>query len=147
MTTLVFRYGVMASDSGGWVGGIVTPWSRKLIRGKSGVIYGGCGSAARVSEFFSWVESGEDAGEMVVPQVQDDGSDFVVLIWRPDRGLFLLTAQGEEDLRGSPYCAIGGGAGVAYGALHHGASAVEAVEAAIAHSDCAAGKPQFLVTA
>lgn len=145
MTTIVFRDGVMASDGGAWVDGVVTPWARKLIRGGGGVFYGGCGSAARVSEFFAWVEGGEDAGEMVVPQVRDDGSDFIVLIWRPSRGLFLLTAHGEEDLRGYPYCVIGGGAAVAYGALHHGATAVEAVEAAIAHSNCAAGHPRWLV--
>jgi len=81
---------------------------------------------------------------MVVPQVRDDGSDFIILVWRPDAGLFLLTAQGEEDLRGCPYCAIGGGAEVAYGALHYGASAVIAVEAAIAHSTCAFGAVQYL---
>lgn len=145
MTTIVFRDGVMASDSGAWVEGIVTPWAKKVIQGKSGALYGGCGSAARVSEFFAWVRDGEVAGKMVVPQVRDDGSDFIVLIWRPESGLFLLTSGGEEDLRGYPYCAVGGGAAVAYGAFHHGATAVEAVKAAIAHSDCAAGEVQYLV--
>jgi hypothetical protein len=145
MTVVIFRDGVMASDSGAFIGGVVTPWARKLIRGRSGIFYGGAGDGAAVSDFFRWVEAGEDLGKMVVPQLRDDDSDFIILIWRPDWGLSLMTARGEEDLRGCPYCAIGAGADVAYGALHHGATAVEAVEAAIAHSSNCAGVAKFLV--
>jgi hypothetical protein len=139
MTVLVFRYGVLASDSGSFVGGIVTPWLRKIIRAADGVLYGGAGSVAGVSEFFGWVERGRE-GEKPLPMREGGESSFLILTWRPDWGLSLLTSEGEEDLRGCEYYAIGAGAEVAYGALYMGASAPDAVRAAIAHSTGAHGK-------
>lgn len=139
MTVIVFRYGVLASDSGTFFDGLVSPWARKVIRGASGNLYGGCGVAACVSNFFEWVESGEYEPEMPLPVGMDEDGDFIILTWKPDWGLGLLTWKGFEDLRGSPYYAVGAGAGVAYGALHHGATAAQAVQAAIAHSTYAAG--------
>ena len=139
MTVIVFRYGVLASDSGVFVGGIVTHFGRKLLRGADGVLYGGAGSSAGVSNFFRWVEDGKQEDLMPTPREVDGGGSFIVLTWRPDWGLSLLTFAGEEDLRGNHYYAIGAGADVAYGALHMGASAVDAVRAAIAHCPDAAG--------
>lgn len=135
MTTIVYRDGVMASDTGAAFGGVFHPWARKMVRGRGGDLYGGAGNAAEVTAFFAWVEGG-CVGDIPVPRLlENDGSSFIILIARPDPGspVELYTANGTERYH-APCMAIGSGAEVAFGALYAGADAETAVRAAIAHS-------------
>lgn len=58
MTVIVFRDGVMASDSGAFSGDRVWPWLRKIARGPDGVLFGVTGSAAVAGGFLDWVDGG-----------------------------------------------------------------------------------------
>lgn len=138
MTTIAYRDGIMAADSGCYTGGAEHCWTRKIAVGKSGTLYGVTGGAAESEGFLAWVDAGEDQSSRPMPR-QIGPSDeyrtsFGVLMVTPDGDISFLTAQGPERYPGAPYMAVGAGAEVAFGALFAGASAEIAVAAAAAHS-------------
>jgi hypothetical protein len=145
MTTIAYRDGVMASDTGVWIGDGVHSCARKLAVGADGTLYGGAGNSALVNTFLKWVDSGYQ-GDMPKPTPKgDDASSFVILISPPDgQTIRLLTAQGEEEYV-AEYFAIGGGNATAFGALFAGASAETAIAATIEHGCSAHGKIATIV--
>lgn len=145
MTTIAFRDGVMASDSGSWSGDASHGWARKVAQGPDGTLYGTAGNAAECGEFLNWVDGG-CVGERPKPEttnVEKNESSFIVLIARPGARIGLLTAKGEERYD-APYYAIGIGAPVAFGALFMGATAEQAIEAAKEHGAGAFGRVQSM---
>ena len=143
MTTIAYRDGVMASDSGCWHGDALHPWAQKLLRGPDGTLYGGLGSAAAVNTFFEWVEGGS-VGPMPTPtRLDDDRSTFQVLIVPPSGRAKALNHDGYEHF-GGPYVAVGAGAPTVYGALFMGATAEQAIEAALMHGSGAVGLVQSI---
>lgn len=139
MTTIAYRDGVMASDSGCYTGGAEHAWTRKLAAGKDGTLYGVTGGAAECETFLTWVDAGEEAATRPIPRQigasEDYRSSFAVLIAPAEGDITFLTAQGSERYPGAEYMAVGAGATVAFGALFAGASAEAAITAAAAHSD------------
>lgn len=138
MTTIAYRDGVMAADSGCWVGEAAHRWARKLAKGKDGVLYGVLGYAAPAENFLRWVRSGYFGAQPQPVLGTDNQSDFCVLIAPPAGELRYLTARGEEVFD-APYYAAGAGAEVAFGALFVGANAVTAIRAAMEHASGAFG--------
>ncbi|MBO3760368.1 hypothetical protein [Ciceribacter sp. L1K22] len=140
MTTIAYRDGVMASDTGVWISGAAMPWAEKLIRGGSGTLYGCAGNGAHVAAVLQWVRESDGFGLSSLPRGTPTGNDgesssVVILIVPPDGPLRLATAYGDEIYPDVPYFAIGAGAATALGALHAGATARGAIEAALMHSD------------
>lgn len=133
MTVIAYRDGVMAADTGAWLGDAVVRGFRKVARGPDGTLYGGCGSMARVCEFLTWVDGG-CLGEMPLPQKEEAGrSDFSVLIVRPDGLVEVLCHEGRAIFGAMPYMAIGSCAEVCLGAMFAGGDAETAVAAALEH--------------
>jgi hypothetical protein len=143
VTTITYRNGVMASDSGCWIGDAAHQWTRKLARGPDGVLFGVSGNAGKAASFLAWVDSGY-AGEMPHPARDGDHDDFVVLRADPGGALRLLCSGGLETMPGAPYFAIGSGSPTAFGALWAGASAEDAVRAVVEHGHGARGRVQTI---
>lgn len=143
MTTIAYRDGVMAADSGVWFGDGLAPWARKIVRDAEGTLYGVAGNAGQASDFIEWVLAGS-VGEPPAAEKQDDGvSSFIVMKVTRGGPVRILTAYGCE-VYAAPYFSIGAGNVAALGAMFCGASAQRAIEAAIAHASGAIGPVQFM---
>jgi hypothetical protein len=145
MTTIAYRDGVMAADSGAWAGDAAHGWARKLAKGPDGTLYGTAGNAAEATTFLDWVEGGCVGARPAAVREGEDGKDssFIVLAAPPTGRLILITARGEEKYD-APYYAVGGAAACAFGALFAGASAETAIEAAKEHGSSAFGRVQTI---
>lgn len=148
MTTIAYRDGVMAADSGARNSGACIPWAQKLARGHDGTLYGVSGSAAESTMFLEWVRDGVHTGKEQ-PKPRPTGecqSSFIVLVAPVIGPLRLITAYGDESYY-APYFAIGAGAATALGALYAGASAEGAIYAALCHADGASGTVNIITHA
>lgn len=133
MTTIAYRNGVLAADSGVWIGEAALPFARKLAKGKSGTLYGVSGSAAEGAKFIAWVEAGEIGDCPRGEAIEGDRSSFIAIAVAATGQVRLIVARGDEIYE-APYFAIGAGNVGALCALYAGADAIGAVEAAIAHA-------------
>ena len=142
MTTIAYRDGIMASDSGSWAGEARHGWARKLARGPDGTLYGCAGNAAQADGFLKWVDAGCQGDHPKADREGQDGreSSFIVLAVTPGGPIRLITARGEECYTDAPYYAIGAASATAFGALFMGATAEQALKAASEHGSGAFGK-------
>lgn len=144
MTTIAFKDGIMAADSGAWAGDASNSFAYKLAVGQHN-LYGVSGNAAECQGFIDWVNDGEAKGMMPKPRpIGDYESSFIVMRASGFNGkhggvVSVLTAHGEEEYETS-YYAIGAGAQAAMAAMYVGASARKAIKAAKAHASGAFGK-------
>ena len=143
MTTIAYRDGVMASDSGAWSGNSSHGWARKLVKGADGTLYGVTGHAAECSSYLAWVDGGCEGAEPKPRETKDEGNSFMVLRVTPRGRIEFIGAYGAE-VYDAPYYAVGAGAEVAFGALYMGATAAEAIEAAREHGSGAFGAVQTI---
>ncbi len=137
MTILVYRDGIMASDTSASMGRSTHRWSDKLHRAGDGTLYGACGECAEGQAYFDWLRSPGERPEPLPRDVDGDGSFGILRVGR-DRVVHCLTPCGWERFV-APYYAYGGGQAPAWGALYAGADAETAVRAAIEHSGAAKG--------
>ena len=147
MTTIAYKDGVMAADSGSWIGDLVANGVVKVARGADGSLYGVTGYAGPCSGFIRWVNGGEK-GAMPEPQetdIKDNASTFIVLIARPDGEVQILSAYGVEDCGKLPFMAVGAGCVGAMCAMAVGASPQRAVQTVIDYAN-GAQPPVRIVT-
>jgi hypothetical protein len=143
MTTIVYRDGVLASDSRAYSGD-KTPigWKKKIHRLADGTLLGvsttSVGGDAQVRR---WVEG----GCQVVTNDSLKPESFTALMVRPDGGVFYASNNLEWSgpLTGA-FWAIGSGEHFALGAMAVGASAEQAVAAAIELDPWSAGEINIL---
>ena len=130
MTVIAFRDGVMAADTCAvWFGDLKDMGCHKIMRaGKKLIACAGIGCPSDAAAL-KWYKEGMPPW----PEM-----NFVMLI-AAKKGLKLATTLGGFDLVKAEYFAIGAGAQCAMGAMYMGASAEEAVQAAIKHIDGCAG--------
>jgi len=140
MTTIAYRDGRMAADSGLIGHGTIEGSFQKIMRVEHAgnvILMGVAGFAAHASLFFDWIQDGSNPK----PEIEkDDGFDGLVVrrvgdqvtLWFYDRFLIGLDVQ-------AGYVSIGSGRDHALGALHHGADALQAVQAAIDHDTGSVG--------
>ena len=128
MTTVAYRDGVMAADTGITnSGGVRYASVSKMHRCPDGVLMAGAGDYGSVLDLFSWYDRGCPSDD--VPEFGDD-EDMVVcaLVIYPDGRVAYI----ERDLRECPlegeFFAIGSGVEGALAAMAAGATAEEAVE-------------------
>ncbi|GAA2867421.1 ATP-dependent HslUV protease subunit HslV [Aminobacter niigataensis] len=143
MTTIAYRAGVMASDSGSWIGDASHGWAVKLAKGIDGALHGVAGNAAECCAYLGWVKGGYRGDEPRADAEPDNRSSFIVLIVPPEGALRLRTAKGDEVYE-APYFSIGAGSATAYGAMFAGATAEQAIEAAKEHASGAFGPVQSI---
>jgi hypothetical protein len=130
MTVIVWRDGVLASDSEVSNDRQRVLGVRKVVRGHDGVLYGASGSTALCSEMLRWVDGGRVG---VRPALSCGDASCMVLVVAGEGAVSIWTEDGVEDHGAAEYLAIGTGSAVALGALWMGATAVDAVRAAVVH--------------
>lgn len=143
MTVITYRNGIMAADKGGRTNDCIRNNVRKIYKCPINKhLYGFSGHADSMSDFIEYVVSDDSnkannaySSRKIPKDHNGEYSKFIVLVAQFKTGsVQLLTAFGTEDYTDESYVAVGAGAEVAYGAMYAGASAVDAVHAAIAHS-------------
>lgn len=139
MTTLAYRDGVLAADSGAWIWNVAHRSAVKLAKDNLGRLHGVVGNAGEATNYLGWVRGGME-GEPPKPEAtdpKDSLSSFLAMIVETDGTIYLHTAYGQEEHLNVPYFALGSGAEFAMGAMFAGATAEQAVEAAAEHSNYA----------
>lgn len=142
MTVIAYRDGVLAADrqsgAAGMIGSItkifrVGPW-----------LVGGSGSMAYLYEMMDWVRGGMKKAKL--PDFQRDQDKFANMIFVGNEGIFLMEYSHILIPLERPYWSIGCGRSYAMGAMHRGATAIEAVETASAlDTDCGQGVDVLLL--
>lgn len=133
MTTIVYRDGILAADTGLFAGSDwCAPGRVQKIWRIGEALFGGCGTFSGLYAIKDWVEKGRP--DECKPKVST--SCHAVCIW-PDNELWEIDADPElfafrPDVQ-FPYFATGSGYAIALGALFQGATAIEAVRAAARH--------------
>lgn len=140
MTTIAYRAGIMAADSGAWLSNVAYRTANKLAVGPDGSLHGVTGGQGECETYLQWVRGGM-AGEAPKPEPAGDAGDnrssFLALVISPAGDLSVWTAHGHE-LHGRPeFFALGAGSEMAIGALAAGATAEEAVAIVAEHSEYA----------
>ncbi|NHN93643.1 Ntn hydrolase family protein [Acetobacter sicerae] len=133
MTIVAWRDGVLASDTMMATGYGVKTGYRPKIYAKGHNAVGFSGDVAALSAILRWIEA---ADEGAIPQAGGSGYSALVFLGA-DRRLILLEDGGMQELDPSKPRAIGAACELAYGALFHGATAVDAAKiCAEYHKDC-----------
>lgn len=134
MTIVVYRDGVIASDSASWSEDTCCGSIKKCGRSEKGLLWGVTGQALVVQDVAKWADD-----PMSEPPTYDDQNE-VIVVW-PDGTVKHLEKGRWTDLL-APYHVAGSGMDIAMGALMMGATAVQAVAAAIEHNAYCAGEIQ-----
>ena len=135
MTVVVVRDGVMAADTGARTGQMKR-FVTKLHRVDKAII-GFSGSLLDGLVFVDWWREGRNMDhlpEFRMYRGADDAPDITALVLTPD-GLEYWTEHFQPSPVEMPYFAVGSGAMAAMGAMHMGADAIRAAEAACAIAD------------
>lgn len=134
MTTVAYRDGVIASDSQVTSGDVIVGRTAKCGC-KNGVLYGFAGCLAFAQAFQAWIERGMEGDPPTMKK--DDSRAEAILVH--DGHILSFDDDGWDKLE-MDYYAIGSGRQIAIGAMAVGASAVEAVKAAIKHDVYSGGE-------
>lgn len=141
MTTVAYKDGVMAADSGSWFSNVVYRGAIKIAKGHDGSLHGVCGNAPDAEGYLKWVNDGM-VGDPPKPEAtnREDGRSAFLALVVPSSGdvLRVWSAYGWENHNGVPCFAIGSGSEMAIGAMAAGADAEHAVGIVAEHSDYAA---------
>lgn len=130
MTTIAYKDGMIAADTGSWCGEIYDGTCQKLFQHKDHVT-GVCGGAADGDAYLEWINAGcpdprptyvENLPEVALLRVYYDHRTIHIY----EKGARLPVIV-QNDIG---CAAIGHGREIALGAMHAGASAKEAVEIA-----------------
>lgn len=133
MTTIAYRWGVLASDSMSNNSGWINPYpAEKLFRLPDGTVAGLCGVLSEATKFVQWLQEGE-VGD---PPGLSEGA---VIRLRKDGTLTIYEAGASFDIK-TEFAAWGSGAPVANAAMYMGADAAKAIEVASKLDDRTGGQ-------
>ena len=132
MSIVVIRDGIIAADTGGSMGDLEFK-SSKLIR-RDDIAIGFAGYHANGTIFADWYFAGQDLTNLPkFPNRGDGEKSFTAFVLKPYCWEYWNEwFHCDLDMQQNEYMAIGNGFEVAMGAMHMGATAIEAVEAACA---------------
>ena len=139
MTVIVYRSGVLASDSlSSWDWEVGTTFVSKISLSKNGWAYAFTGQTSSCVKAHKLYEKGFDPNKNPNDNKKEDTGKIAGLAvsWRDE--VLMLGDDGWYPIE-SEYCAIGSGGPYATGALAAGASATLAVEIAIKHNPFCGG--------
>jgi ATP-dependent HslUV protease subunit HslV len=134
MTTVAYRDGVMAADSSCWEGSTNAHSVRKVWKIRKCLI--GCsGNMSDIHAFVRWIKDG--AIEEEYPRMKQ----LAAIVATSDGKVCSFESGSFHPIPVvGKYCSVGSGADVALGAMHHGATAVEAIRAARHHNEATKGR-------
>lgn len=131
MTIIAYRAGVMAADTLITQGDIKTKQVIKIVKA-DGFLGGAAGQLNHCAQFLEWVKSGRDFNN--IPKY-DNYSGVLV---SPERKIFWIADGIAMDYQ-DEYVTEGSGSAYALGAFSVGATAEQAVQAAMKHSATCGG--------
>lgn len=137
MTTIAYRDGVLAADSLSTSNGLRDNVGRKIWR-VGRLLVGAAGGRGDCLRFRAWVAEGCIGPN---PFVGSEGGNGLVIT--PEGQVACWGTAGPWPVT-SPFYSLGSGYQIAVGAMEMGASAEEAVRAAIVHDTCSGGPVQTL---
>ena len=147
MTTVAYRSGMIAADTGMTVGGLVVGSMTKIARRADGTLAGICGTAGFSHAFLKWFIGGEDPTDCPQPQNDPDseGMERAIII-RPDRPNVVEVLEPDHSWFDChcPYYAMGSGREIALGCMWKGGDPQEAVSAALTHDTATFGNVEHL---
>ncbi|HEX5321493.1 MAG TPA: hypothetical protein VFW46_20215 [Stellaceae bacterium] len=125
MTTIVYRDGIIAADTGVHAG---HDWRKpdlyhKIARLQDGSLFAGAGDTGAFTKLQRWLDGSREDER---PSIDDND---VIVVDRATGVVTYYTGAGAREVE-APFIAIGSGMPPALGALHHGATAEEAVRIA-----------------
>ena len=128
MTVAAYRDGVLASDRAVSTMNDLVFGYRTKIRATNGKLIATCGMVQNGVAFQEWFEAGEPPDRKPVLD-----KEFTGLVIEPNGTIKVYNNELYAYVSEGPYYAIGNGDHVAMGAMHAGATAEGAVQAAIDH--------------
>lgn len=139
MTTIVFRHGVLASDSQTTSSNLRMHGVTKCIKTDT-YLAGGCGHLETLAAWLDWVEGGMQEDK------KPEGNDKSTLFLIDKRGFILEYDEKMYPMKVGkhPFFAWGSGRDFALGALECGATAVEAVRVAAKYDIYTGGRIKTL---
>lgn len=145
MSVLVYDGKSLAADSHANTADLAFPFPKIWSLPGTGAnkpctIYGAVGPLPAVAALRQWVEQGMEPGKFPTQA----GTDSHLVLLSKDKGLIRYKGNAIPYLHGHNKIAIGEGAPFAYGAMFAGATAEQAVAAAIHYSPHCNGKPEVL---
>lgn len=130
MTTIAYRDGILAADTGETAGNSRLGRAVKIVRRADGALAAAAGNAVYAYAFKEWFRRG---GEGQPPEAKSENNTF-------DRGVIFhadgrieVFEPGGKFFTAAPYYALGSGRPEALGAMFAGASAIQAIKAAMVH--------------
>lgn len=145
MTTVAYRDGIIAADTGMVIGDTRIGFTRKIARSPHGAIGGGAGSAGFVESFLRWIDNGAKDGDAPEPRTDNDYIDRGILIKPGAQHIVHVFEPGGWCTVECAYYALGDGREVALGCFFKNGGAIEAVEAAMLHTSFTFGKIEHLL--
>ncbi len=138
MTIVVYRNGVLAADTLLSAGQTAWAFGKKIRQAKDGALIGACGNIAFVQEFLDWAEQ-ENRCEFEPPKSSSTNQGILIT----KKQTLYYVGKNPVPIKG-PYFVLGSGSDIAMGALWMGATAIEAVHAAIDHNVHCDGQVEWL---
>lgn len=133
MTTIAYRDGVIAADTGVMCGGSKVSHTRKIARNKWGALAGAAGSAGYCHAFLKWFLDGNEMVNAPEAKRDDKGTDMAMIIKRNGE-VECFDPHGRYPEKAA-YHVLGSGMPEAMGCMWKGGSAQDAVRAAMAHDN------------
>lgn len=134
VTTIVYRDGILASDSGVFDRGVlVARTPDKIWRNPDGSLAGFTGCFGDLAKFREWMQGGCEGD---APDMQDDCEGLQIM---PDGTVYWYGDKARKIRQDGPFFPIGAGFRIAIGALHMGATAEQAVQICCDLDDSTAG--------
>jgi 20S proteasome alpha/beta subunit len=144
MTIIVYRDGVMASDSRITDNGIVRGSVSKIFRAPDGTLVGASGEHGAARRFERWFHAQRPEEIPLEFDPKTEPGMFAAIVVRPDRSTWLVDHRGTFFPIEADFICEGSGREIAMGACAMGAAAVEAVLIAIQYDTGCGGEVQVL---
>lgn len=142
MTTIAYRAGVIASDTLVSDDGSHVGQTRKIRRFREGCLTGAAGDMAVCQAFLNWIPKQLDFMKSRFELHSDE--NFGAFVFDPMIGhIIRFSGHGRPLMVSAEFVALGSGADFAMGAMAHGATAVEAVRAAMHLDPWTGGNIEF----
>jgi hypothetical protein len=139
MTTIAFRAGVLATDSGVQANGTRHGTVQKTFKAPDGSLIAYAGNAHLHGAIEHWIDHGLKVD--AVPDTEDKGT----ILWiKPDATIWVIDGGGLPFKIDAPFYADGSGGDIALGAMGAGATAVQAVEIALHLDSGSSGPVQYV---
>lgn len=138
MTTIAYRNGILAADTRCTIAGASSGSINKIARRYGGALAGAAGNAVYNFAFLEWFVLNDEKVDPPKAQRTDDSIDRGIIFF-PDGRIHVYEPDGKFMIK-AEYHALGSGTDVALGAMFMGATAEQAVRAAILHDNGTGGE-------